>query len=182
MKAAFYYFLLWALTGLMGCRTSEVLHVDASSDFDLSKYSTFSFFDVDIKADTVGERFRQNVDILKRAIAQELSGKGLQESTEAEADILVNIGITIEEEVQTRETSLLTDPGTFNYIGQRRYTWKSETIEVNRYKEGTVAVHLVDKAKNKMVWYGVVEDVIPRKQPKINRTIEEAMRALFDRL
>jgi hypothetical protein len=52
------------------------------------------------------------------------------------------------------------------YSGQRNYTWKSQEIIVNRYKEVTVTVHLVDAQPIKAEWVGVVAKIIPSKQEK----------------
>ena len=40
---------------------------------------------------------------------------------------------------------LLWEPG--------RYTWRSREVEVGRYREGTVSVHLVDSDRNELVLF-----------------------------
>jgi hypothetical protein len=66
------------------------------------------------------------------------------------------------------------------YMGQRRYTWESERLEKGQhYNEGTVTVHLVDRAQNKLVWRGVVEGVVPDKPARLQRNVADAMEALF---
>ncbi|MBI2283034.1 MAG: DUF4136 domain-containing protein [Bacteroidetes bacterium] len=94
--------------------------------------------------------------------------------------MLVNIGIRIKEEVQTRETDWRTD-GAPRYIGQRNYSWKSESIEVGRYHEGTVAIHLVDAAENKMVWRGIVRGIVPENQKNVQAEVQKGISMLFDK-
>jgi hypothetical protein len=43
-------------------------------------------------------------------------------------------------------------------------------------------VHLVDGKENKMVWKGVVESVVPRREEKVQQAIREGIQKLFTRL
>jgi hypothetical protein len=97
-------------------------------------------------------------------------------------DLHVNIGIVVAEKVQTRETNLATPGDRAAYMGQRNYHWESQEVEVGRYREGTVIVHLVDQAKSKLVWQGAAESVLPEKQKNVPAVIEEAMKKLFEKV
>ena len=90
----------------------------------------------------------------------------------------INLGIVIENKEQTRETNLATDP--FMYTGQRNYTWSSQEIVVNKYKEGTLTVHLIDAKNNQAAWVGVVSEIIPNKQEKKQIAIEKAIVEVFE--
>lgn len=155
----------------------EVLDTNAADQFQLQRYQTFDFFRLEASGDTA-ENFERNVDLLKQAIATELESKGLHQ-TSSSPDLMVNIGIVVEEKVQTRETTFREAP---IYVGQRRYHWESEEVEVGRYREGTVTVDLVDRKENNMVWEGAVEGVIPKKQEKVRERIKEGVEALFEKL
>jgi hypothetical protein len=170
------YFAVMLVT-LLACSGVNVLETEADEDFQLSRYTTFDFFQLEASGDTA-ENFSRNVSLLRQSITRELESKGL-ERTSVSPDLLVNIGIVVEEKVQTRETTIREAP---IYIGQRRYHWQSEEVEVGRYREGTVTVDLVDRAENKMVWEGVVEGVIPQKQEKLQERINEGVEALFEKL
>jgi hypothetical protein len=170
------YFAAMLVT-LLACGGVNVLETDVDEDFHLSRYTTFDFFELEASGDTA-RNFSRNVGLLRQAITRELESKGL-EKTSVSPDLLVNIGIVVEEKVQTRETTIREAP---IYIGQRRYRWESEEVEVGRYREGTVTVDLVDRAENKMVWKGVVESVIPQKQEKLQERIDEGVEALFEKL
>ncbi len=82
--------------------------------------------------------------------------------------------------MQTQQTNIQTGPP--NYIGQRRYTWKSQPVEVGRYKQGMVSVHLVDQAKNQLIWRGTAQGVAPSKRAKLQPTIQQGVEKLFSRL
>ena len=175
MKRSVVFFTLFLTAA--ACSSVRVLETQAESGFRVSDYKTFNFLEVEGAGDTSGS-FDRNANLIKQSIAKELSTKGLSH-TPSNADLLVNIGIVVEEKVQTRETNIREAP---RYLGQRRYSWKSEEVEVGRYKEGTVTVHLVDAKTKKMVWQGVVEGTIPSKQEKLADRIDEGVDELFAQL
>jgi hypothetical protein len=88
--------------------------------------------------------------------------------------------MVVREQLETRQTNFQQDAP--RYMGQRRYSWKSEEVETGRYNEGTISVHLVDGKENKMIWKGVVESVVPRREEKIQQAIRESIQKLFTRL
>lgn len=180
MKRTCLYGLLacFFITGIIGaCTSAKVLNREPSDNFSLAQYKTFNFFEVDAGGDSTltDADYQAGIALLKREIARQLTLHGLQQS--ANPDLKVNIGLVVKEKVQTRDTDFRTDAP--RYVGQRRYSWKSEQVEVGRYKEGTATVHLVDNAKNQMVWRGVVEDVIAAKPDKRDAQVTAAMAELF---
>lgn len=134
---------------LVACAPSTKITSEPSPGFSLSGYQTFSFMEVDASGDGLGTEYQPQVKYLQEEIARQLEMRGLKRST-GEADLLINLGIVVDEQVQTRQTDIRSDPP--QYIGQRRYTWKSREVEVGRYNIGTVSVHLVDRKR--MRWYG----------------------------
>jgi hypothetical protein len=160
------------------CSTVKVLNTEQGKDVDLTKYKTFGFYQLKATGDTVSKGFEQRIAILKNAISAELNKRGYALSN-AGPDMLVNIGIVVKEEVQTRQTDFRTDAP--RYIGQRNYSWKSETVEVGRYREGTVTVHLVDATQNKMIWKGAIEGIIPDKNAALEKVSEDGMKKLFEK-
>ena len=165
------------LLAVVSCTTSNVVVEKGIYDeFDLSKYTSYSFMDVDVN-NSHNENFKLATNYLKEEIRKQLDSRGMSED-ESNAQLKINLGIAVEDKVQTRETNLTTDP--FMYTGQRNYTWKSEEVVVNKYKEGTLTVHLVDSQTNKAAWVGVVSKVIPSKQEKKQDAIETAVQEIFD--
>lgn len=176
MKNIIYFGVL--LLGLGACTSVKVLNTKAADDFNLSDYQTFDFYEVRTSGDTLGEAFEERVELLKNEIARELNEMGLTRQP-SNPDLMVNLGIVIEEKVQTRQTHIREAP---IYIGQRRYSWKSEEVEVGRYRKGTVSVDLVDPEQNELVWKGVAGGVIPRSNRKLERTIQEGVEELFSQI
>jgi hypothetical protein len=162
---------------LMGCTATNVtVEPGLYDDFKLSTYKTYSFLEVD-QSETEVPAFSQSVVYLKQEIAKQLAARGLSEDN-SDPELKINLGIVIENKEQTRETSLATDP--FMYTGQRNYTWQSEEIVVNNYKEGTLSIHLVDAKTNEAAWVGVVSKIIPSKQEKKQEAIEDAVHEVFE--
>ncbi|NJN42232.1 MAG: DUF4136 domain-containing protein [Flammeovirgaceae bacterium] len=128
------------------------------------------------KEGLIGENFERNLDVLKKSITNEMELRGYQEA-ENDPELLINIGIIVKEEIQTRQTDYRTDA--YKYSGQRNYYWESKEVEVNRYKEGTVRLEFVDAKQNARVWFGAATGTVTDKQEEAEKRINQAMRKLF---
>ncbi|MFD2245619.1 DUF4136 domain-containing protein [Pontibacter ruber] len=174
-KISFRY--LWLLTlCLLACSPITILDTESEDDFHLANYKTFDFYEVETSGDAIGPEYKEQLDYLKQEIEAQLKTRGLTRSS-ANPDLKVNMGIVLAEKVQTRETDIRTDGP--RYMGQRRYTWKSQEVEVGRYKEGTLSVHLVDNSNNEMVWQGAAESIVPEDPGKQQRRIAEGVQKLI---
>lgn len=175
MKAFKILIIPFLILAFSACSYVKVLETKADEDFNLAEYDTFNFYDSPEAGKTLSAEYQQELDMLKEEIARQLEARGLSQSPSP--DLLVNIGAVVEEKVQTRKTDIREAP---IYIGQRRYTWESKEVETGRYQLGTVNVHLVDREENKLLWKGVAESVLPKKQEKLRKNIEEGVSALFE--
>lgn len=170
--------LLCAL--LMACSSIRIENVNQAENFALSKYKTFDFFEVDASGDGIGSDYTANLELLKKTITKQFAAKGL---TPADTpDVLVNIGIVVSQDVQTRETSFANPGDRTAYMGQRNYSWQSQEVVIGTYKQGSVTVDLVDRGTGKLVWQGTAESVVPSNEKKVPTLIEEGMRMLFAKL
>ncbi|GEO02520.1 hypothetical protein AAE02nite_01840 [Adhaeribacter aerolatus] len=161
---------------LVACTPAvRIAKSEAAPGFALANYKTFNFYEITSDSETSDPAYNNRINILKTAIQQALTAKGLTHSP-TNPDLLVNIGIVTTEKVQTRETTFREAP---RYVGQRRYSWKSQEVEVGRYREGTVTVDLVDAANNAMVWEGVAEAVIPRQEAQLQKTVQKGVNKLL---
>jgi hypothetical protein len=161
------------------CTPNVQVSSEPATGFHLSDYKTFDFFEVDASGDGLGDAYQSQVAYIQEEIVRQLESRGLTRTT-TEPDLLVNLGVVVEEQVQTRETNLRSDPP--NYIGQRRYTWRAREVEVGRYREGTVSVHLVDSDRNELVWHGTAEAILAGKPEKLQKQISEGMQELISQV
>lgn len=165
----------------VACSSVRIEGVQQANDFSLSKYKTFGFFQVEASGDALGEEYASNLELLKKAVTKQFSAKGISPATD-NPDLMVNIGIVVSQEVQTRETSF-TNPGDRTaYMGQRNYSWQSQEVVVGTYKQGSVTVDLVDRETGKLVWQGTAESVVPENKKKVPALIDEGMQKLFEKL
>ena len=136
-------------------------------------YQTFDFLDFNIQLTTDHQTNPENIEYLKAAISNQLSKHGLKQASKA--DLNINIGVVIEEEIQTRDS----EATEMRYLGQREYDWaRSDQVFVGKYKVGTVTVELVDTKSNKVVWAGSDANVI-RNQKKIQKRIDQGVARIF---
>jgi hypothetical protein len=174
-----YAVLALIISSLVSCSSSKVVNTQSAEGVDFKNYKTFNFYKLNtagIGADTLSTDYQTNIALLQSAITREMQQRGYELSVD-EKDLLVNIGIVVQEKIQTRQTDFRTDAP--KYIGQRNYSWKSEDVEVGSFREGTVTVDIVDVKENKKIWEGTVEDVIPEKQSKVAETIQRSIHKLF---
>lgn len=162
----------------VACSSVKILGVEKSDGFSISKYKTFSFYEVNRGGDALGPNQEANLKLIKEAIVKQMGIKGISMSGD-NPDLLVNIGIVVSSQVQTVETSLSNPADRTYYMGQRTYSWQAGEKVVGTYRQGTVTVHLVDASANKLVWQGSADSVLPEKQKNVPALIEEGMLKLF---
>lgn len=170
---------VWLL--IMGCSSVRIKGIDRAADFSLSQYKTFSFFDIGASGDALGPKAQENAKLIMQAVSRQLNSRGLLYQ-EKGGELLVNIGVSVNEEVQTRETSFANPGDRMGYVGQRSYKWESTEVAVGTYRNGSVAIELVDAKANTLKWRGVAESVLPDKEKNIPALIEEAMAELIGKV
>ena len=176
MKALHAFYLLLSALLILGCASPQVVTKSKSDSFSFSNYHSFAFYKVSTQGDTIPRAYQDNLDHLKKAISLQLQNKGLTPD-ENNPDLLVNLGIVIEEKLQTRETDFRTDAP--KYIGQRNYHWESEEIVVGKYRLGTLDLHLVDAKNQTLVWQCAISGVIPESEKNRSKKLNEALRKAF---
>ena len=147
--------------------------ITGNNAFAQSKYQTFDFLDFDYKILTDHEINQENVEYMKSAVTKQLEAKGLTQASDP--DLAINIGLVVEEEVQTRET----DIRDMRYMGQRNYHWEVEEIVVGVYKMGTVSIELVDTKENRVVWEESDSNVINKNQKNVQKKIDKGVARIF---
>ena len=164
-----------------GCSGVSIKNVQKADSFTISKYKTFGFFTVDASGDALGKNYSDNLELLKKAVTKQFETKGLSLAAD-NPDIMVNIGIVVSQEVQTRETSFSNPGDRTAYMGQRNYSWHTQEVVVGTYKQGSVTLDLVDHASGKLVWQGTATSVVPENQKNVPALIEEGMAKLFQEM
>jgi len=169
-------FPLLLLLAFNACAPVRVVSTDVQAGVNFSSYKTYNFLDVTARSEAALPGPGGVTYQLKEAVATQLQRRGYRQA--AQPDLWVNIGVVVQDRVQTRETNIRDAP---RYIGQRNYHWQSQEVVVNQYEEGTATVELVDAARNERVWSGAVASTITRNSDKLEKRINEAMESLFNK-
>lgn len=167
------------LLSLIACSGPRVLDVSTAPEADFGKYTSFAFYEVTALGDTITEGFNERIGYLKKAITTEMKQRQFKQVNN-NADLLINIGIAIKLEVQTRETDWRTD-GMMKYMGQRNYKWEAKEIEVGRYRRGAITLHIVDAAKNHMLWTATLRGSLPDDSTNVAAFANKSVQALFSK-
>jgi hypothetical protein len=167
-------------TGVFGCNSVRVVQSDLAQGFDWSKYRTFDFSEEVLAHASHGTAIPYAHQIMvQNEVANQLEKRGLSRSTSS-PDLIIDLDVDLVEKIQTRQTDLRTDP--INYIGQRRFVWRSQEVPVGRYLQGMVSVNMIDRKQEKSVWQAEAGGVMPSNPKRLQRTISEGAEKLFSRL
>ena len=173
--------ILFLLFAASSCSTVNIVGVDKAPDFALANYKTFNFYEVNVSGDALGPNTDTNLKLLKEAITKQLTARGLTSASES-SDLLINIGVLVAEKIQTRETDFNNPADRTAYMNQRNYQWHTHEVEVGKYRQGTVTVHLVERTANQLVWRGSADSILPNKEKNVPALIDEGIAKLFEKI
>ena len=163
---------------LAACASGPTIISNSSPDFDLASYQTFSFMRP-LGTDRSGARTLLSQHLMDAA-TRELEMRGLRE-VDARGDLLVNFVVSTRETISTRPSS-----GMSMHHGRGRYgTWggysmSMSTTEVVQRTEGTLAVDVVDRARNQLVWEGAATGrVTDSTRQNLEENIHNAIADIF---
>lgn len=152
--------VLFALV-IAGCAAYRVSS-DFDSTTDFSRYRTFDFFEdqpIERKNPFAYKR-------LRRAVADELTAKGLTEASGGGADVMIALRGSTQEKIDVWTTS-------YGFRG----AWRD--VHVNQYKEGTLVIDIVDRSADELVWRGSATGVLSDKPGQDETKVREVVAALL---
>jgi hypothetical protein len=159
MNARFALVIVTALL-LLGCETTPKITSNADPAADLSAYKTFDFLS---PLSTDRSQYSSLLTTrLKSATQRELEKHGLRYDTNS-PQLLVNFNVNVQE-----KTDVYSTPTTSGYYGYRSGLYMGwagypQDIQTVHYREGTLAIDLVDASKKQLVWQGVAVGEISEK-------------------
>ena len=159
---------------LSACTNVKILQVNKENNFSLSNYKSYDFQVIRLD---IGEspEYNKRIGFIRDELVKQLENAGLERTSE-NPDLLINVGLVVEEKIQTRETDFSTDA---YYMGTRNYSWQSEEIEIGRYDEGTFTIDFVDKKDNTLKCMGVAQGVKVKNDESARKNIAEGLNKLF---
>jgi hypothetical protein len=177
--------IIWAALAMSvffaACSTGyKHLKTSKETGFTVRNYQTFDLqYTFPEGADTLAPRFAESKQLATKMITGNMAEKGLVKSQNPE--LMVNLSVQLQEKTQTRTTDFRTD-GLPRYMGQRRYSWKSEEIEVGKYQEGTLILDVIDTKNDKLVWRSGVKGILPDNTTKAEAGLAAAINELMGKL
>jgi len=177
-KIKFSIFLSISIVFLFSaCTTVKIERVNKEINFSLANYKTYDF---QVARLDIGENpvYNKRIIWIKEELIKQLELSGLKRSAD-NPDLIINVGLVVEEKVQTRETDFSTDAV---YMGTRNYSWQSEEIEIGRYDEGTFTIDFVDTKDNALKCMGVAKSVKVKKDENAKKNIAKGLDKLFRRI
>jgi len=155
---------------LAGCSSTQY-SADWDETADFSRYRTFAWFD-----HAGAERQPQRPDPIldgriRRAIAQTLLDKGLEQTAPQSADLLVTYYTSIRQEVRMYTTGY-----GYGYWGG----WGMSTTQPYVYEEGTMIIDLVDSARGQLVWRGTLTKALGGSRPTDEEVAKAVRKVLVD--
>lgn len=175
----------WAVLAMSiffaACSTGyKQLKTSKEAGFSVRDYQTFDLqYTFPEGADTLAPLFAESKALATKTIANHMKDKELEKSDNPE--LMVNLSVKVQEKSQTRQTDFRTD-GLPRYMGQRRYSWKSEEIEIGRYREGTLILDVIDTKNDRLVWRSGIKGILPENTVKAEADLTAAINDLMGKL
>jgi hypothetical protein len=158
------------LTALAGCATRPAVFAQQDPQVDLHAFKTFAFFEPG--AAQRGSGYRTLVgEQLKQATRAQLESLGYVYDP-GHPDLRVNIMLSVQQKTELRSTPR---SGALPYRA-----WNASSVDSVEYREGTLAIDVVDAHRRAMVWRGVAQDRITRNDMRnVNETVRDAVKTVF---
>jgi hypothetical protein len=161
-----------------GCASGPSVIVNSAPDFSLNDYRSFGFVQP-LSTDRGGARSLLSTHLIN-ATAAELEAAGLSR-VDRDPDLLVNFIVSTRETISSRPSS-----GVSMHHSRGRYsTWPAysmsmSTTEIVQRTEGTVAVDIIDRQRNQLVWEGAASGrVTDRARENLEQSVNVAITEIF---
>jgi hypothetical protein len=161
------------VAALVGCATKPATFAQKDPAVDLYAFKTFAFF-----PSAAGQAHRPGYttlvgEQLKSATRTQLERLGYVYD-ETRPDLRVNIMLAVQQRAEVRSTP--------NSRSLPYRAWGATSVETVEYRQGTLAIDLVDTQRRTMVWRGVAQDrITPKDMQKADETVRRAVREVFEK-
>jgi Domain of unknown function (DUF4136) len=141
------------LAFLAGCASKPEIRADADPTANLASYQTFGFFD---GLATDKSKYSTMITArLKDATRREMQKRGYQEAPQ-NPQLLVNFNTNVQSRTEVHGSP---SGGFYGYRSGMYGAWSSYPSDVytTQYKEGTLAIDIVDAGRKQLVWQGIAQ-------------------------
>jgi hypothetical protein len=173
-QAATSIFLYSLVLVVAACASRPQIRADSDPSVNLASYRTFAFFDS--VATEQSPYTTMLTSRLKASAQRELERRGYRK-VDADPQLLVNFNVNVQERADIRSTPTPAPAGFYGYRAGMYGMWTGypQDVQTIHYKEGTLAIDVVDAAKKQLVWQGIAEG-------RINKSAFDDPEAAIDRV
>jgi Domain of unknown function (DUF4136) len=170
--------VLSLLTLSVGCASKPEIRVDADPSANFSAYQSFSFF-----SELATDQSKYSTMItsrLKDATRREMQKRGYTEAPQ-DPQLLVNFNTNVQSRTEVHGSP---SAGFYGYRSGMYGSWSSYPTEVytKQYKEGTLAIDIVDAQKKQLVWQGIAQARLTDAMLKNpDQTIDSVIADIFEK-
>lgn len=168
--------LVATCTVIAACSSGPKVRVDGDPSVDMRAYKTFAFFDH--LATDKANYSTMITSRLKEATARELSRRGLSEDNSA-PQLLVNFSTNVETRTEVHSSP---STGFYGYRAGVYGAWGTypQDVYTTHYQQGTLVIDLVDAQRKQLVWQGLAEAHLSKKDiENPSATIDSVIAEIF---
>ena len=175
---AFSICLLFIAVTFAGCASGPRIITNSDPSADCIKYRTFGFLQP-LGTDRGNVRSLMSNTLIE-STTREMQAAGFNLS-ESDPDLLINFVVSTRETIQTRPSS----SASMHHSRGRYNTWSgwsasTSTTEVVQRTEGTLAVDIVSRARNQLVWEGAAtKRVTNSTRENQDQVLDDAIADIF---
>ena len=163
---------------MAGCASGPTIIANSAPGFSVADYKTFGFAQP-LSSDRGGARTLISTHMIN-ATTSELEAAGLR-LVDSNPDLLVNFVVSTRETISSRpSTGVSMHHSHGRYSTWPAYSMSVSTTEIVQRTEGTLAVDIIDRAANQLVWEGAASGrVTDRARQNLEETVNVAITDIF---
>ena len=165
---------------LAACASGPTVVTNKDPDADFANFRTFNFMQP-LATDRGDTRTIMSTHLIAAATS-EMETLGFQRA-DNDPDLLVNFFVSTQERLQTRTTPNVrasTHHRSRRYGTWRGYSMSASTTTITQTTEGTIAVDVVEVARNQLVWEGAASGrVTDSTRQNLEETVNSAVADIF---
>ncbi len=169
MNRIFVILQITMLLMLTGC-SSIAVKSDYDQTTDFSQYKTYQWLEKGGNS-SITQRNPLAAQKIVGAVEREMQLKGLKKSVGEAADLLLTFHAGVQDKVDVTAYG-------YNYWRPRRGLGIT-TVDVNRYKEGTLIIDVIDAREKQLIWRGWGSGVIG-DPGNVGEKIEKAVTKILE--
>ena len=180
LRTSTWAMVISAVTMLAACASGPTIRSDTNPSAQFGSYRTFGFFS-QLATDKAGYE-SLFTSRMKQATRRVMESKGYTYADQS-PDLLLNFFANVQDKQDIRSTPAPMSMGYYGYRDPFFYGASATEVRTINYKQGTVAIDLVDRGRKFLAWSATAEGRIDKETmrnpgPAIDVLAQELMASL----